>query len=68
MGGDQETHIGDCSLIYLDQDKDGFYKDISYTKYGSTFPLNRPFEFCLLPRASSRHVYVTSEARSRVFC
>ena len=22
MGGEQEIHIGDCSLIYLEQDKD----------------------------------------------
>ena len=67
MGGEKKTHLGDCSLMYLDQDKDGLLKKHNYVKYSSTFDLNRASEFYLLRRASSRYVYVTSGARSLVF-
>ena len=43
MGGEQGTHIGDCSLIQLDQDRDGLLKKLIYMKYSSTFSIKQSF-------------------------
>ena len=43
MGGERETHIGDCSLIWLDQDRDDLQRNLNYIKYSSTFFLVEAF-------------------------
>ena len=55
MGGEQETYIGDCSWIYLEQDIDGFLKKHNYLYKVLVFPLTdllRSIYFAVLPHAT----------------
>ena len=59
MGGEHETKIGDCNLIYLDQDEKDSDRKHTYIITISTFSLDESLRVSL----TSSCVHVTSGAR-----